>query len=332
VRRLKENWFLLSLLAISALTIGDPGGAVAGAGKWLKLHYGPNAVISLIFLFSGLVLRRKEIRSGIGDVKGTALTLVIIFVAGPAAALLLNLLPLDPGLRIGLFLVAVMPTTLTSGVVMTGAAGGNIAHALLITIVANGLSVFTVPLSLAFLLGVGGGIGAVPIDKSGMTLQIGLLVLLPLFLGMTLRPKGEASQALLEKAVPILNQGLVLAILWMAFSEAKATVLGGGLEMVSVLTLSFLYHALLLAAAFGSARLSSLGRGRRESVIFMGGQKTLPLSVLIQVTLFPAFGVALAFCVVHHLIHLMMDGYLVGRLRSSAVDQSGPILSRPLTR
>ncbi|MBN1105707.1 MAG: bile acid:sodium symporter [Deltaproteobacteria bacterium] len=315
MRRLKENWFLLSLLAVCALTLGDPGGAVAGAGKWLKVHYGPNAVICLIFLFSGMVLRRQEIRSGIGDVKGTTVTLVVIFVAGPAAALLLNLLPLDPGLTIGLILVGVMPTTLTSGVVMTGAAGGNIAHALLITILANGLSVFTVPLSLAFLLGLGEGIGAVPIDRAGMTLQIGLLVLMPLFLGMALRPGREASQALLGRAVPIVNQCLVLAILWMAFSEAKSTVLGGGLDMVSVLTLSFLYHALLLLVAFGSARVFSLGAGRRESVIFMGGQKTLPLSVLIQVTLFPSYGLALAFCVVHHLIHLMMDGYLVGLLR-----------------
>lgn len=45
----------------------------------------------------------------------------------PATAVLMGLASLDPGIRIGLFLVAVMRTTLSSGVVMTGAAGGNIA-------------------------------------------------------------------------------------------------------------------------------------------------------------------------------------------------------------
>jgi hypothetical protein len=38
---------------------------------------------------------------------------------------------------------------------------------------------------------------------------------------------------------------------------------------------------------------------------------------MLQVTLFPQYGVALAFCVLHHFIHLMMDSYLVGRFRSA---------------
>ena len=61
--------------------------------------------------------------------------------------------------------------------------------------------------------------------------------------------------------------------------------------------------------------MAGIGPGRRESVIFMGGQKTLPLSVILQVTLFPTFGLALVVCVLHHIIHLIMDAYLVERLK-----------------
>ena len=50
-----------------------------------------------------------------------------------------------------------MPTTLSSGVVMTGAAGGNMAQALVITIMANGLAVFTIPVVLSLLLRLIGG-------------------------------------------------------------------------------------------------------------------------------------------------------------------------------
>ena len=64
----------------------------------------------------------------------------IIFLMSPLTALLSGQLPLDTGVKIGIFLVAVMPTTLSSGVVMTGAAGGNMAHALVITILSNGLA------------------------------------------------------------------------------------------------------------------------------------------------------------------------------------------------
>jgi sodium/bile acid cotransporter 7 len=91
-------------------------------------------------------------------------------------------------------------------------------------------------------------------------------------------------------------------------------VLSGGAQILVILVLAFFFHAILLAAGFLSIRLFHIPRGRLESILFMGGQKTLPLSVLLQVKLFPQFGLALAFCVFHHFIHLMMDGYLVGRL------------------
>lgn len=48
----------------------------------------------------------------------------------------------------------------------------------------------------------------------------------------------------------------------------------------------------------------------------MGGQKTLPLSVILQMSLFPDYSIALLVCVVHHIVHLMMDGYLVERLKT----------------
>jgi sodium/bile acid cotransporter 7 len=92
---------------------------------------------------------------------------------------------------------------------MTGASGGNIAHALLITVVANGLSMVTIPFSLALLLQT---VESVPIDKARMMIQIALLVLLPLLLGLFLRPKKGAFRTSLQKGIPVLNQCLILCI------------------------------------------------------------------------------------------------------------------------
>lgn len=311
---LKKRWFLIALSAVCAVTLIDPGAAVVGVGKWLKSHWGADAVIFLIFLASGLILEAEQVRKGIRDVKGTAVTLVIIFLVAPVTAYIATLVPMDPGVRIGLFLVAVMPTTLTSGVVMTVSAGGNMAHALLITILANGLSVVTVPLSLGLLLGVGSEGEPLPIEKGRMMLQIALLVLTPLCLGLLAKPKRTVLSASLQKSVPVFNQCMILAIVWMALSGARDAVLSGSAGTLYVLVLSFLFHGVLLSAAFLSTWAFRLGPGRRESVIFMGGQKTLPLSILLQTTLFPGYGLALAFCVIHHFVHLMMDGYLVHRL------------------
>jgi sodium/bile acid cotransporter 7 len=70
------------------------------------------------------------------------------------------------------------------------------------------------------------------------------------------------------------------------------------------------FHLILLGSSFILIRFFQVGKGRRESIIFMGSQKTLPLSVMIQVTYFSEFGIALLVCVVHHIVHLMIDGYL----------------------
>ena len=311
LRLIKQNWFLIALVGICVVTLIDVTGTLAGMGKWFKSHNGADAVICTIFFCSGLILKREEIRAGLRDVRGAIIALVLIFAFAPLAAFVIGLLPLDPAVRIGLFLVSVMPTTMSSGVVMTGAAGGNIAHALLITVVANSLSIVTIPFSLALLLQT---VESVPIDKARMMIQMALLVLLPLMLGLFLRPKKGAFLTSLQRGIPVLTQCLILSIVWMGLSEAKDTVMSGGAQVLIILVLSFFFHAVILAAVFLSIRLFHIPRGRLESILFMGGQKTLPLAVLLQVKLFPQYGLALAFCVFHHFIHLMMDGYLVGRL------------------
>ena len=315
---IKKNWFLLGLLAVSLVTLGDLTENTAGLGRWFKDHRGTDFVILAIFFLSGLALDSGKIKAGFADLKGTVIALTLIFVIAPFFAFLLALAPLAPGIRIGLLLVAVMPTTLSSGVVMTGAAGGNIAHALLVTILANGLSVFSVPFSLELLVGPGLSSTPISIDKTAMMMKLGLLVLVPLLLGLFAGSFKRVPRRGLERGVPVLNQCLILSMVWMALSGARTTVLEGGTQIGVVLVLAFCFHAALLGAAFFSSALFKIGRGRRESLIFMGGQKTLPLSVLLQVTLFPHYGLALVFCVVHHFVHLMMDGYVVGHMAASS--------------
>jgi sodium/bile acid cotransporter 7 len=145
---IKKYWFMAGLISVFVLTVADTSRTVSGIGQWFKQHYGPGTAIVLIFFFSGLLLEADQMRAGLRDVKGTLTALSIIFLVSPLTAILTGLLPLDTGIKMGIFLVAVMPTTLSSGVVMTGTAGGNMAHALVITIVSNGMAVFSIPWAL----------------------------------------------------------------------------------------------------------------------------------------------------------------------------------------
>ena len=313
---IKKYWFLAGLLLVFAVTVADTTESVSGVGRWLKTHQGPDAVIVLIFFFSGLMLNAWQIKSGLNDIKGILVALAIIFLVAPLLAALFGMVPLDPGIKIGLFLVAVMPTTLSSGVVMTGASGGNMAHALAITILANGLSVFTIPIALSLLLNLLGGSTVVSIDKQAIMIKLGFLVLLPLGLGLIIKFYARPFIDRFASRLQTVNQLLVLMIVWMAMSQARDAIISNGAVVGIVFALVCIFHGGLLAVAGLSVVFFRMDSGRRESVIFMGCQKTLPLSVILQVSLFPQYGVALVVCVVHHMVHLLMDGYLVGKLKS----------------
>jgi sodium/bile acid cotransporter 7 len=280
------------------------------------MHRGPDIVIVLIFFFSGLILEVRQIKSGIMDAKSIVAALIVIFLVAPVVAALIGVLPLDVGVLIGIFLVAAMPTTLSSGVVMTGAAGGNMAQALAITILANGLAIFTIPVALSLLLNLLGGSAVVVINKPAIMIKLGFYVLLPLCLGLSIKLWVKSLMDRWVHQLQMLNQMLVLAIVWMAMSQARDAIVSGGESVGIIILLVFSFHGILLAAAGVFTKLLKLGKGRRESVIFMGGQKTLPLAIILQVSLFPQYGLALVVCVLHHLIHLLMDGYLVGRIKA----------------
>ena len=97
--------------------------------------------------------------------------------------------------------------------------------------------------------------------------------------------------------------------------EDVRVVLSSGFTVGLIVSMVFFYHGILLICGFLLIGLSGREEGRRESILFMGCQKTLPLSVMLQISLFPEYGIALLVCVLHHIVHLVMDGYLVERLK-----------------
>ena len=315
LRCIKKYWFLFGLIVVCILTLVDGTGILASSGRWLKGHKGPDLVIVLIFLLSGFALSPDQLSTGLKDVKGILLTAVNIFVIAPSLAALFSLIPMNTGIIIGLFLVSVMPSTLSSGVVMTAAAGGNAAHALVTTIVANSVSVFTIPYALSVLLIIIGESTTVTIEKAAIMLKIAVMVVLPLAVGMLLKHFLSSLYERIGHKINLINQCLILFIVWIAFSQTSSMLLNSGFTVGLIIAMVFVYHGFLLISGWFLTRISRRGKGHRESILFMGGQKTLPLSIILQVSLFPQYTIALLVCVLHHIVHLIMDGYVVERLK-----------------
>lgn len=312
---LKKNWFMFGLLGVAALAVGDVTGVTVNMGVWLKAHKGPDVIITLIFFLSGLSLDTSQIRAGVSDYQGTLLALVFIFILAPLLAALYSFLPLATGIIIGLLLVSTMPTTLSSGIVMTGSAGGNMAHALLITIIANALAVFTIPVTLGLLFSFNGESRVIEIDQLPMMIKIATLVLLPLILGILTRNRVKSFIKPILPYTSICNQLGILSIVWMGSCQGREAIVSNLESVPPVLLVTFTYHLILVVLAIIATRLTKIPKKRRESIIFMGCQKTLALSIILQVSLFPEYGLALIVCVLHHITHLAMDAFLVQHLR-----------------
>ncbi len=86
--------------------------------------------------------------------------------------------------------------------------------------------------------------------------------------------------------------------------------------MTKVLLVVFAFHCLLLMSAWLLIGIGNRGKGRRESILFIGSQKTLPLSVILQMPPFPHGTIISLVYVLHHIDHLMMDAYLVEYLQT----------------
>jgi len=314
---IKKYWFLFGLAAVFLATLMDKSEYISLAGIWCKSHNSADAAIFIIFLLSGLLLDVSQIGAGIKNVKSIFLSLILIFFATPAISLFFGMTSLSTGIKIGIFLVAIMPTTLSSGVVMTGAAGGNMAGALATTILSNGMAVFTVPVTLSFLMGFVGITAATSIDKSVIMMKIGVLVLLPLFMGLAAKLKRTLRPVILQYSAHLqnVNQFLILCIVWMALCKAKPAIMENSVDIITIGICVAVFHGTLLAIGYITILIFKLKPGQRESALIMGCQKTLPLSIILQISLFPQFGIALVVCVLHHFTQLIMDSFVVVRLK-----------------
>ncbi len=315
INTIKKQWFLCGLVLIFLAVIFDKTGQIALTGIYLKNHSGSSVMIFFIFILSGMILDIDQMKSGIKDIKSTLAALFIIIIISPFVAAAMSFLPLETGILLGMFLVAVMPTTISSGVVMTGNAGGNMAHALFVTIVSNCIAIVSIPLVLSILLLLQQQDTVLSIDQKAIIVKLLILVLLPLITGMFLKKMVFNITANRKKIMGIINQCCVICIVFMSLSGVKEILISKSSSFFLIVPLVIAFHLCLLGFSCLVSRLLNIGKGKRESVIFMGSQKTLPLSVMLQMTYFPEYGTALLVCVVHHITHLMIDGYLAVKLK-----------------
>lgn len=296
MRLLKDNLFSLALFAAVLLAFLMP--QLGAADGPLRAATTTKIGIMVIFLVQGLSLKMRELCAGITDFRLHGFIQAWIFLGSPLCFLpgylILRTLG-NPELAEGVLYLAILPTTISSAVALTSAAGGNVAASIVSTALSNLIGVFWVP-TLAVLLFAGGGSHALDLVPP-LLLNLAQLILLPMGVGMLLRP--FLSQSSLFKHIQprfkLINNGIIIFIVFSAFCQSFLGNAWAGLSaaaMVLLIAVMLLCMVALHWFVWKSAPLAGITGTNRISALFCGSQKTLAAGVPMAMAIFASGNLA----------------------------------------
>ncbi len=284
--RLRLNGFIGGLAAAFLLAFLFP--SLGSKGGLLHTQITVKVAIFLIFLIQGVALRTESIKSGLLAWRVHLFIHAMIFVGIPLLTWLtlrLPILHLDPALRMGFLLLAMLPTTISTAAVFTAQAGGNVTIAIFNSCISNVLGIFIVPLWVASISRGGGQ----PIPLLPVLGEISLILLLPLVIGQIARPR---IRSFVESNGPRLGSFTTILILFIVFAALSnsfadrvwegrgiftvATALFGGIILLSVVTV-LIYCTL---------QFTKFSREDRITALFCASQKTLAAGIPIAQSIF----------------------------------------------
>jgi sodium/bile acid cotransporter 7 len=301
------------ILLVSAVVLAWIFPAI-GAGKGsFSLSTLANYGISVIFFFYGLRLSREKLRTGLGNWRLHILIHVATFVLFPV--LILSIRPLFSGennvlLWLGIFYLAVLPSTVSSSVVMVSIAGGNIPAAIFNASISSLIGVFITPLWMSLILS--GAIGFDAANLWSIIVKLVMQVLLPVVLGMTLNRRWGAFAEKYNRTLRMFDQSVILLIVYTSFCASFAHHVFDGFSWTKIIACTA-GMLLLFAVVYGIigliCRYLKMNRGDTIAAQFCGSKKSLVHGTAMSKVIFAGYsgtGVILLPIMLYHALQLMV--------------------------
>jgi sodium/bile acid cotransporter 7 len=311
----RPDWFLLGMGAAVALAwlLPDPGGAGGSLHPELVNKLG----VALIFFLHGLSLPLQALAAGTRKWRLHLLVQASTFALFPGWGLLLLTAfgaRLGPDLRVGLFFLCALPSTVSSSVALTAAARGDVAVAVFNASLSSLLGVVLTPLWLSFALGASGR--ALPLGQ--VLLELATWLVLPLVVGQLLRPLLGGFAARHKAQINVVDRATILLLVYTSFCDSvKGGVWRQGLQpvLISALT-SVVLLALALSITWSLGSRLGFAREERIAALFCGSKKSLATGVPMARVIFgaaPNLALVLLPIMIYHPLQLVVGGWLAGR-------------------
>jgi sodium/bile acid cotransporter 7 len=315
----RGNGFLAGLCAAVALGFAFPqGGARNGA-----LH--PEAVgdlgIALILFLQGLSIALDKMRAGAGNwrlhITIQTFTFVVFPLVGLAfGALVPRVWPEEPApIRAGMLYLCVLPSTVSTSVVLTSVAGGNVAGAVFSAAFSNIIGVVVTPLCVHLLMATTGQHGPL----GSLLGQILLLTLVPFAAGMLLRPLVWRFVDANKRWVNWVSNAVILFMVYAAFCDSVRNRIwnkfNAGLTVGVLAVVIALYITISVLVQLAS-RWLQLNREDFIAAYFCSVKKTLAMGVPLAILIFGTradLSLILLPIMFYHPFQLFVNGILANR-------------------
>lgn len=271
IKNIKFNGFVISLLLAIVVAYLYPTGS-----ETFKINDVTDVGIGLIFFFYGLNLSFDEIKKGLSNYKLHILVQCTTFILFPAIILLAK-----PALEsaigdllwIGLFFLAVLPSSVSSSVVMVSLAKGNIPAAIFNASMSGLIGVVITPLWLGLVVDEVQGISFTEVFT-----KLIIQIIIPITLGLLLNKKWGAFAKSKKKWISNFDKAIIVLIVYSSFSHSFLANLFKGMEWTQFVMLYvsvlLLFTIMMLITSFLSKRFH-FNRADRITALFCGSKKSL---------------------------------------------------------
>ncbi len=285
--RLRNQGFTLALIAavVAAFFIPEYG----ARGGLLKSETTIKVCIAIAFLFQGLSLKTRQILKSAINVRLHIFCQSWIFILGPLLMMLIVFIFgrwIHDGVQAGLLYLAVLPTTISSCIILASSYNGDASAALFNATFSNMLGVFITPIWCISLFTHTSG--EFP-PLGSLVTKISLLVLLPLAIGQILRPFGREQIANWQTFFKHTSNGMIVFVVYAAFSNSMVDGIweSFGWQAIAVALIFVTVFLLLFSALiWTTAELASRYIDQRIAAFFCSSQKTLAAGVPMAAVIF----------------------------------------------
>lgn len=312
--KLKVDWFLMGMVAAVALAWWwpEPG----ADGGWMQPHALTKGGVALIFLLHGLLLPFEALRSGTLRWRVHLVVQASTFLLFPLLGLVLLTLPGVTGdLRLGIFFLCALPSTVSSSVALTAAARGNVPVAVFNATLSNLIGVLLTPLWIGIVIKATGQ--SMPLG--GVILDLVCWLVLPLIVGQILRPWLGAWALRRKSWVNRVDRTVIILLVYTSFCESVKRGIWSDqswLTIVLIVGMSFGLFGVVMGVTRGVSRALKFSREDEIAVMFCGSKKTLAAGIPMAQLIFagnPGIGLILLPIMIYHPLQLILCSVLAGR-------------------